>query len=145
MGMARLIRAEVACIELALLRVDARSRAGAFVGEQPHDRGVRGADAARQLQRVSLGVATLFRELILIERRECRVVLLDAAPHALGEDLGRVGDVPDDLDRGPLAESGRAQTVSRGGADDPRERRGVIGEREGGVLVVGELIQRATP
>lgn len=45
--MARLIRAEVARIELALLRVDAGARTGAFVHEQPHDLRVRRADAAR--------------------------------------------------------------------------------------------------
>ena len=143
--MARLIRAEVAGIELALLRVDARATAGTFVREQSHDLRVRRADAARKLHRISLGVAPLFRDLILIERRQCRSVLFDAAPHALGEDLGRVGDVPDDLDGGPLAKSGRAQTVSRSGADDSCERRRIVGEREGAVLVVGELIQRATP
>ena len=143
--MTRLIGTEVAGVELTLLGMDARSRAHALVHEQPHDRGVRRADAARKLQRISLGVTPLFRDRVLVERSERRAILLDAAPHALGEDLGRVGEVPDDLDRGPVAESGSAQAVRARGPDDARERRGVVREREGAVLVVRELIQRATP
>ena len=86
---AGLVRAEVAGIELAVLGVDARPRAGALVHQESHDRGVRRADAARQLHRIALAVAPLLRERVLIERRERGTVLLDAALHPLGEDLGR--------------------------------------------------------
>src|SRR5688572_31728505 len=102
--MAGLVRTEVPRIELAMLRVDARPRAGALVHQESHDRRVRRGDTARQLHRIALAVAPLLRERVLIERRERWTVFLDAALHTLGEDLGGVGDVPHDLDRGPLTE-----------------------------------------
>src|SRR5687767_2673933 len=102
--MTRLIRAKVARVELAVLRMNAWAGACALVHEETHDRRVRRADAARQLHGVSLAVAPLLGECVLIERRKRWTVLLDAALHALGEDLGGVCDVSHDFDRGPLTE-----------------------------------------
>ena len=140
----RLIRAEVTRVELAVFGVDAGARAGLFVHQRPHDLRVRGADAARQVQRIPLGVASLRRDRVLIEGRQRGAVLGDAAPHALGEDLGRVGEMTEHLDRGPLAETCRAQPCRRHGAHDPRERRRIVGEHERGVLVVPEAFHATT-
>ena len=140
-----LVGAEMARVEQAGLGMDARSRTRVVVQQEADDERVRGADAARELQRVAPGVAALGGERVLIEGHDRRTVLLDAAPNAVGEDLGRVGEVPDDLDRGPVAELRRAQAIGGDRPDDARDRRRVVREREGAVLVVGELIQRATP
>ena len=144
MTVARLIRAEVARVELAVLGVDAWTGAGAFVHEETHDRRVRGADAARQLHGIPLAVAPLFRELVLIERRQRRTVLLDAALNPLGEDLGGICDVSHDFDRGPFTEPHRAQSIGSDRPDDARERRRVVGKCEGAVLVVPETVHAST-
>src|SRR5687768_3858633 len=144
MTVARLIRAEVARVELAVLGMDAWARAGALVHEETHDRRVRRADPARQLHGIPLAIAPLLRELVLIERRQRRTVLLDAALDPLGEDLGGVCDVSHDFDRGPLAEPHRAQSIGADRPDYARERRRVVGEREGAVLVVPETIHAST-
>jgi len=139
-AMARLIRTEVSCVELAVLRMDAWPRSDALVDEPSHDLRVRRAHATGELHWVPLGVATLGRERFLVERRQRRPVLIDAATDALGKDLGRVGDVSDHLDRGPGTESRGSQTFWADRPHDARERRGVIREGECAVLVVCEPI-----
>lgn len=142
--MARLISAEVARVELAMLGMDARPRAGPLVHEEPNDRRVRRAEASRQVHRIPLGVPPFLGKRVLIEGRERWTVLFDAAPDPLGEDLGGVGDVTHDLDRGPVTEPHGPEAIGAHRPDDARKRRGIVGEREGTVLVVSETVHGST-
>src|SRR5688500_2369630 len=144
MAVARLIRAEVARVELAVLGMDAWAGAGAFVHEETHDRGVRRAHAARQLHGIPLAVAPFLRQRVLIEGRQRWTILLNAALDPLGEDLGGVCEVAHDFDRRPLTELHRPQAIGSDRPDDARERRGVVGECEGAVLVVPETVHAST-
>jgi hypothetical protein len=142
--MARLIRAEVARVELAVLGMDAWAGAGAFVHEETHDRRVGRADAARQLHGIPLAVAPLLRQRVLIEGRQRWTIFLDAALDPLSEDLGGVSEVAHDVDRGPVTEPHRSQSIGAHRPDDARERRRVVGKCEGAVLVVPETVHAST-
>ena len=141
MGVVRLVGGEVAGVDLTPVAVRALSRGRARPLEELDDARVRCGEPPRELHRVALVVPPLFCDRVLVVRRHGRPVLVDAALDAVGEDLGRIRDVADDLQRRPLVELGGAQAVRRYGADDPRDRRGVVGEPESFVLVVAELFQ----
>ena len=53
-------------------------------------------------------------------------------------------DVTEHLDRSPVTETCRAQTVGRDRANDTGECRGVVREQERGVLVVAEAVHAST-
>ena len=140
-----LVRREVPCVDLAPRGVDGRARSQLAALEKLNHARVRGAEAARQLPRVALVVAPLRRERVLVVGGDGRPILVDTAPHTFGEDLGGVREVADHLERAPLTEGRRAQTVGRDGARDARNGRGVVSQCERGVVVVPETLQLSSP
>ena len=83
---------------------------------------MRGGESPRELYEIALVVSALGRHRVLVIGGDRRPVLFDAAPHPVGEDLGRVGHMPDDLDGGPLVELRCTEPIHGDGADDPRDR-----------------------
>ena len=127
MRVVRLISAEVAGVDVAPRAVDGGSRRDSGALKQLNDAGMRRREPARELYGLALVVPVLGRDRILVVGRDLRCLLVDTALHAVGEDLRRVGDVPDDLDRRPLVELRRAQAIRRDGPDDAGDRRRVVG------------------
>jgi hypothetical protein len=136
--MVGLVRREVAGVDLTPLAVGAGARGRAGPLEKLNDARVRGREPPRKLHRVALVVPPLRGDRVLVVRRDGRPLLIDATLNAIREDLGRVGDVPDDLESGPLVELRTPQAVGRHRSDDPRDGRGVVGQPERLVLVVPE-------
>src|SRR5438270_1131972 len=132
----------MAGVDLSPRAVPSRSRRRARRKQELHDPGVGGRQPPRELQRIALVVPALRREGVLVVRRDRRILFVHAARDPRGEDLSGVGDVPDDLEGGPLVELGRAELLGGDGPDDPGDRRGVVGEKERLVLVVAEPIHR---
>ena len=138
MGMVGLVGGEVIGVDLAPGAVCARARAGAGPLEQLDDPRVGRGEPPRELDRVALVVLSLRGDRVLVVRRDRRPVLVDAPLHAVGEDLGRVGDMADDLEGGPLVELRGAKAIDGHRTYDPRYGRRVVREPERFVFVVLE-------
>src|SRR5258706_436072 len=133
-----LICGEVARVDLAPVAMRAGRRGGAGRLEKLDDARVGGGEPPRKLHRIALIVPPFLCDRVLVVRRDRRPVLVDASLHPVGEDLGRVGHVPDDLERGPLIELRLAQAVRRHCPNDPRDCRGIVRQEERLVLVVAQ-------
>ena len=144
-GVIGLISREVSRVDLAPGGVDRRARSQLGALKELHDARVRGAEAARQLERLALAVTALRRERVLVVGRDRRPILVDAALDTFGEDLGGVREVADHFERGPLPEGGRAQALGRDGARDARDGPGVVRQRECGFVVVPKTLQLSSP
>src|SRR5437763_504507 len=108
----------MAGIDLSPVAVDARTSRGTGPLQELDDPRMRGGEPPRQLHRIALVVPPFLRDGVLIVRRDRGAVFVDASLHAVGEYLGRVGDVADDLDRGPLVELRGPKPVDGHRADD---------------------------
>src|SRR2546430_1388658 len=137
-GMVGLVRGEMPSVDIAPVAVRAWTSGRAGLLEELHDARVSDRKPPRKLHRIALVVPSLRGDLVLVIRGDRWPILIDAAPHAVSEDLSRVGHVADDLERGPLVELRRAQAVGRHRANDPGDRRSIVGKPEGFVLVVEE-------
>src|SRR2546423_5058359 len=104
MGMIGLIGGEMARVDLppAAVGTGTGRRAGPL--KELDDARMRGGRPPRKLHRIALVVPPFLCDGVLVVRGDRRAVLVDAPLHAVGEYLGRVGNVADDLDGGPLVE-----------------------------------------
>src|SRR5438093_118494 len=84
-----LICREVAGVDIAPIAVPARTGSRAGPLQKLDDARVRGGEPPRELHRIALVVPALGRHGVLVVRRDRRPVLVDAALHPVGEELGR--------------------------------------------------------
>src|SRR5712691_5741216 len=136
--MVRLVCTEMAGVDLPPGAMHGGPRRHSRTLEQVDDARMRRRQPARKLHGIALVVPALGRQRVLVVGRDLRSLLVDAALHAVGEDLRRVSEVPDDLEGRPLIELRRAKAIGRDGPHDAGDRRRVVRQPEGLVFVVPE-------
>src|SRR5437879_13462108 len=103
-----LVGREVTGVDVAPVAVPARTGSRTGPLQELDDARMRDREPPRELHRIAFVVPALGRHGVLVVRRDRRPVLVDAALYAVGEDLGRVGHVADDLRRCTLVHLRRA-------------------------------------